>query len=191
MTEPVDRNTALAICFGNLKGSKTKDLLLTAKALKYLKELPEFGSNRRVCEQVGVSAEIVRQFICLLDLPPAVQQYMDNKQLGLEHGRRLWQLNRLRPSIVEDAASAMISMTAMEARDLVEYLKRNSTASIQEALEVLEAAKPVITEEHLVCALLNKREYEALSALALKRGLSVNDLVSSIARHWLEENHAK
>ena len=32
-----------AVCFSNLKGSKDKDLLLTARALRYLKGLSEFG----------------------------------------------------------------------------------------------------------------------------------------------------
>ncbi len=189
MSQPLDRNTALAICFGNLKGSKTKDLLRTAKALKYLKGLPEYGSNQRVGQQVGVSGEIVRQFTALLDLPSSVQQYIHTKELGLEHGRRLWQLNRVRPSIVEDAAVAMASMTAMESRDLTDYLKRNPSSSVREALDALEAAKPVTTEEHLVCALVSKSEYEALNVRAQKMRRSVNDLVTSITRLWLEENN--
>ena len=88
MSESFDRNTALAVCFSNLKGSKNKDLLLTARALEYLKELPEFGSNQRVAEQVGVSGEIVRQFISLLDLPDSVQKFFQDRELGLEQGTK-------------------------------------------------------------------------------------------------------
>ena len=189
MNKSFDRNTALAICFSNLKGSKNKDLLLTARALEYLKELPEFRSNQRVGEQLGVSGEIVRQFISLLDLPSTIHQHLQDKKLGLEHGRRLWQLNRARPSIVEDAASAMASMTAMDARDLVEYLIKNPSASVPEALDTLEEAKPVITEEHLVCALLSRPEFEALVVHAREKNSSEHDLVSSIVRQWLKERN--
>ena len=189
MNATLDKNRALAICFSNLKGSKTKNLLSTAKALKHLKSLPEFGSNERVGEQVGVSGEIVRQFIALLDLPASIHHYLDKNELGLEHGRRLWQLNRSRPTITEDAALAMTSMTAMESRDLVDYLKRNPSSSIQEALDALEEAKPVVTEEHLICALVSKSEYEALATNARRNRSSVNDLVTSITRQWLEENN--
>ena len=40
-----DKNEALAICFRNLKGAKNKDLLLTARALKYLRGLPAFPNK--------------------------------------------------------------------------------------------------------------------------------------------------
>ena len=188
MTPQFDRNTALAACFGNLKGSKVKDLLLTAHALKYLKGLPEFGSDKRIGEQVGVSGEMVREFISLLDLPPAVHARINQKKLGLEHGRRLRELLRFRPAEVEDAADAMASMTAMAARDLVEYLKRDPTASVEEAVQALEAAKPVVTQEHLICALVSESEYQTLTAYTQKRGITVNDLVTDITRQWLAGN---
>lgn len=188
MTPQFDRNTALAVCFANLKGSKDKDLLLTAEALNFLKELPEFGSNKRVGEQVGVSGEMVREFISLLDLPPAVRARIGQKELGLEHGRRLKELHRFRPSAVEDAADAMASMTAMSARDLVEYLKRDPSASVEEVVQALEAAKPVITQEHLICALVSESEYQTLTAHTQKHGITVNDLVTNITRQWLAEN---
>lgn len=185
MTSQFDRNGALAVCFSNLKGSKDKDLLTTARALQYLKGLPEFGSNKRVAEQVGVSGEIVRQFISLLDLPPAVHDLIDQKKLGLEQGRRLWELHRSRPSIVEAAAEAMASMTAMAARDLAEYLKRDSAASVDDAVQALYDTKPQITRGHLVCALTNEDEFQALKARAKSLGISVNDLVTRITRQWL------
>ena len=86
MTQSLDRAEALTICFRNLKGLKVKDLLLTAQALQYLKRQPEFGSNQRVGEAVGVSSEIVRQFIGLLDLPAYVQSYLARGRLGLGAG---------------------------------------------------------------------------------------------------------
>ena len=191
MIPQFDRNTALTVCFSNLKGSKDKDLLLTARALKYLKALPEFRSNKRVGEQVGVSGEIVRQFISLLDLPPAVRARIDQRKLGLEHGRRLWELHRIRPSIVEDAADVMTSMTAMAARDLVDYLKRAPSASVEEAVQALEDAKPEVTQQHLICALANDSEFQALTTHALSRGVTVTDLVTEITQEWLAKHDDK
>ena len=187
MTLALEKREALAICFRNLKGTKAKDLLLTARALKYLKGFPEFQANERLGEEVGVSGEIVRQFISLLDLPPSVQTYLEQRRLGLEQGRRLWQLHQARPSVVEAAARAMASMTAMESRDLVEYLIRMPSASVQETLLVLKEAKRNISHEYHVEAVLDENAYEALVAQARKRGASVNDLVSGIVNNWLEE----
>ena len=185
MTAEFDHQSALAVCFGNLKGSKDKDLLLTARALKYLKSLPEFGSNRKVGQQVGVSGEVVRQFISLLDLPPAVHNLIDQKKIGLEQGRRLWELHRNRPLIVEDAAVAMASLTAMQARDLAEYLKRDPVASVDGVVQALADAKPLITEGHLICAFANENEFQSLASHAQSRGIAVNDLVTEITRQWL------
>ena len=188
LTLDFDKNEALATCFRNLKGSKSKDLLLTAEALRYLKSLPEFRSNKQVGETVGVSGEIVRQFIALLDLPTSVKTYFENRTLGLEHGRRLWQLQQTRPSVVDEVAEAMASMTAMEARDLVEYLIRTPTASVQEGLQALEAAKPETTHEYHVVAILDERAYDSLEARARKQKVRVNELVSTIVNAWLEED---
>ena len=188
MTLTLDKNEALAICFRNLKGAKAKDLLLTAQALKYLRGLPKFRSNKRLGEEVGVSGEIVRQFIALLDLPPSVQSYLEQGALGLEQGRRLWQLNRTRPFVVEDAARAVRSMTAMETRDVVEYLIRTPTASVQDGLKALEAAKPNISHEYHIDAILDERAYRSLAAQAREQRVRVNDLVSTIINCWLEKD---
>ena len=188
MTLTLDKNEALAICFRNLKGSKSKDLLKTAQALSYLKGLPEFSSNKHVGDLVGVSGETVRQFIALLDLPSPVQAHFEKRTLGLEHGRRLWQLQRTRPSIVEETAEAMVSMTAMEARDLVEYLIRTPAASVQDGLQALEAAKPSISHEYHVVAVLDESAYDSLESRARKQRVPVNELVSTIVNSWLAED---
>ena len=188
MNQTLDKGQALAICFRNLKGSKTKDLLLTARALQYLKRLPEFGSNPRVAEAVGVSGEIVRQFIGLLDLPECIQSYLERGELGLEHGRRLLQLGKARPEVVVDAAKAMTSMTAMQARDLAEHLLRNPGSSVEESVDALESAKQIITREFHVDTVLDERGYLALTNHARKRNVRANQLASTIIKDWLENN---
>ena len=189
MTMALDKNEALAICFRNLKGTKTKDLLGTARALRYLRGLPEFPSNKHLGQQVGVSGEIVRQFIALLDLPPSVLSRIANGTLGLEQGRRLWQLRQTRSSIVEDVAEAITPMTAMETRDLVEYLTRTPTASVQDGMEALEAAKSTVLHEYHIDAVLDERAYESLRARARQERIRVNDLVSRIVTQWLGRTH--
>ena len=179
----------MAICFRNLKGSKSKDLLSTARALKYLRSLPKFRSNKSLGEKVGVSREIVRQFIALLDLPLFVQAYLAQGTLGLEQGRRLWQLSRARPSAVEEAAQVMESMTAMETRDLTEYLIRTPTASVQDGLKALEAAKTNVSHEYHIDAILDEGSYRSLVAHAREQRVRINDLVSMIINQWLATDH--
>ena len=187
MTTSFDRTEAFATCFRNLKGPKTKELLLTGRALRYLRTLPEFPSNKRLGESLGVSGEIVRQFIALLDLPETVQSYFEHGTLGLEQGRRLWQLSRNRPALVEDAAKVMTSMTAMETRDLVEFLLRVPLSSVREAQKTLEDARPTISHEYHIDAVLNENSYQLLRQQAKVQGLEVNDLVSTIIVQWLAQ----
>lgn len=188
MIQSLDKAEALTICFLNLKGSKSKDLLLTARALQYLKGLPEFGSNQRVGEAVGVSREIVGEFIGLLELPSAVQSLLEQGLLGLEQGRRLRQLHQARPDVVASAAHAMTSMTAMAGRDLVEYLRRQPTASVDDGLAALDAAKQIVQSEYHIDTVLNKSAYRELSTHARRQGIRVTELASTIVNRWLEEN---
>ena len=188
MTQQLDKARALAICFSNLKGSKSKDLLLTARALEHLKELPEFGTNQRVGEAVGVSGETVRQFVGLLELPCTVQSYFEQGMLGLEQGRRLLQIERARPEIVEYAARAMVSITAMEARDLAEHLTRNPMSSVEASVEALEAARKIITKEFHIDTVLDEQAYLSLRAQARKRNVQITDLACTIVNEWLEQH---
>ncbi len=188
MTRTLDRTEALSICFRNLKGSKVKDLLGTANALQFLKQQQDLGSNQRVGEAVGVSGEIVRQFIGLLDLPAFVQSSLAQGKLGLEHGRRLGQLNKNRPETVFSAAQIMTTMTAMQARDLTEYLIREPTATVEDGIEALQAAKQVVKKEYHIDTVLSESTYQMLVMEARQRKVHVTDLVSNIVREWLNEN---
>ena len=186
MSDKLDKGAALVICFQNLKGAKSKDLLNTARALRYLKTLPEFGSNQSVGEAVGVSGEIVREFLGLLDLPSCVQDYLAKEALGLEHGRRLGQLGKSRPDVVERAAAAMTAMTAMEGRDLAEYLLRNPTASVAESIEALEVAKQVVEKEFRISTVLDEEQYQLLSSHARKLQMRTPELATAIIIEWLD-----
>ena len=188
MSQLLDRGEALAICFRNLKGSKAKDLLHTAEALQYLKGLPEFGSNQRVGEAVGVSGEIVRQFIGLLDLPKSVQTYLAQGNLGLDQGRRLGQLYRLRPDTVESAAEMMTRMTAMNARDLTDYLIRDPKASVDDAIEALRAARQVVNKEYHVDTVLDEAAYRMLASHARRSNMQITDFVTTLVNRWLQEH---
>ena len=188
MSTELDKGEALIICFQNLKGAKSKDLLNTARALEYLKALPEFGSNQSVGEAVGVSGEMVRQFLGLLELPSDVQDYLAKGTLGLEHGRRLGQLGKSRPELVEQVAEIMTDMTAMEGRDLTEYLRRNPTASVEESIEALQAAKQIVKKEFRISTVLDEEQYRLLSSHARRLQMRTPELATAIVTEWLEAN---
>ena len=177
---------ALAIGFANLKGTRTKDLLVTAEALKTLKGLPRYGSNAKVGQALGVSGEIVREFLTLLDLPVQVQQMFQDRRLSLEQGRRLWQLQRTRPDLVPQVADAMTGISVKDGRNLVDYILRHPELSVKEATRRVLDSKTVIEPEYHVIAILSEVQYRRLATAARRQKIAVDGLVTSIVEQWLD-----
>ncbi len=186
----MSRNEDLAKAFANLKGAKRKDLIGTAEALSRLKE--HYRTNAALGRAVGVSGEIVREFLVLLNFPPEVQVLFRQNTLGLEHGRRLWQLTRRRPEIPQDVANAMKGMTAHDARELVVYLLRHPEIEVETAKQHVLEAKTKIRREYHVIALLDESQFGKLEHQAKRRRISTDRLVTSIVEDWLTKgDHAE
>lgn len=181
----MSRTEDLAICFANLKGSKDKDLLATAEALRRLKREPEFSSNAKLGRAVGVSGEIVREFLSLLTLPVEIQKLLHDRVLGLEHGRRLAQIGRRRPELLQQVTEAMMGMNAIDSRDFVTYLLKHDDLSVDAAKAAILAEKPRKLREFHVLAELSEDDYVKLSRVAQSHGVSVNHLVTRTIRDWL------
>lgn len=186
----VNRNEDLAICFANLKGQRAKDLLGTAKALSRLKTLPEYKTNSRLGRTLGVSGEIVRQFLSLLALPTEVQDFLRDGKLGLEHGRRLAQLqSKTRDSqLTVRVATEMVGMSAHDGRAMVEHLLGHPGMSAEEARQAIAQSKPIEKHTYAIVASLDANLFNELRGRAATRKVSVNDLVKSIVERWLGEN---
>jgi hypothetical protein len=184
------REEAMAVCFANLKGTRHKDLLKTARALQYLKSLPEYGSNEKVGRAVGVSGEMVREFLVLLRLPEQVQRLLEQRQLTLEQGRRLWQLGRQRPELLQAAADAMTDLSAIEGRHLVDYLLQHPELSVAEAKQRILESKTITEREFHVIAILDEPGYRELQRQSKQRKLAISELVTEIVRNWLQVSGA-
>ncbi len=176
-----------AVVFANVKGPKKKDYLATAEAFAFVKRQPGYGSNARVASRYPVSPEIVREFVGLLNLPKSAQALIATGQLKLEHGRRLHQLKQSHTdAVVEEAASAMVGMSAHDARDMAVHLRNYPDLSVGEAKTQVLASKAQSTREFHVIALLDEPEYGRLRREAGRRDVSVDVLVTSVIRDWLE-----
>lgn len=183
------RDEAMAICFANLKGPRDKDLLGTARALQYLKSLPEFGSNEKVGKAVGVSGEIVREFLVLLRLPDQVQRLLEQRQLSLEQGRRLWQLGRRRPELLQGAAEAMTDLSVIDARHLVDHLLRHPELTVLEAKQAILGSKTLMEREYHVVALLPEAQYRLLETQSRRQQKATDELVTAIVQDWLNASN--
>jgi hypothetical protein len=183
----VDKEEALAICFANLKGSKDKDLLGTARALQYLRGLHEYSSNEKLGKAVGASGETVREFLTLLKLPKKIQSLFEQRELrSLEQGRRLWQLARNRPELLQETAHAISNITAWDGRHVIDYILRNPQVSAIEAKRAVMESKTIVEHEFHVVAIISEEDYRLLADEARKRRVPVDILVTSIVQEWLK-----
>jgi len=176
----------LAVCFANLKGPKEKDYLATARALQRLKSYPQYNSDRKLGQALGVSREIAREFLTILKLPDEIQALFGPQGLKLEHGRRLWQLARRRPELQHEVARAMAGLSAHDARYLVEHVLNHPEMSVAEAKRQILESKTEIKREYHVIAMLSEEHYKALAKAAHLRRQPVDGLVTAIVKSWLE-----
>lgn len=181
----MDREEALAVAFANLKGEREKDVIAAARALAYLKQQPGFGTNARVGEATGVSGEVIREFLSLLRLPESMQSVISARKLSLEHGRRLAQLARHRPDLLDDAVDAISPLTAHDARHLIDFILNHPELTVEQASKRLLESKTIVRHEYHVVAILDEEHYKAVAREAAKRSTPVNSLVSYIVRAWL------
>ena len=76
----LDEETALSILFANTKRKKrTTDLLTIAKNCDYLVKL--YGSQKAVSEKVGLSSEMIREFLVVLKLPKQIQDLVSERKI--------------------------------------------------------------------------------------------------------------
>ena len=182
----MDEDEALAVAIANLKGSKAKALIPTARALRSLRD--RYPSNAAVGKRVGVSREIVREFLSLLELPEAIQQLLTEKRLSLEHGKKFAQLNRRRPDLVPIVAHASTDLHAHEVRELVEVVLRDPDVPVNESLARLDASRSVHTREYHVVAILAEEEFRGLERAARRFNLAPHELTTKIVREGLAEH---
>lgn len=186
----MDHDQAVAISLANLRSRRAKDVVKTAQALGYLRSLPEYPNNKSVGAVVGVSGEMVREFLSILDLPSDILALIHTEGMTLEHGRRLSQLARRRPEILHEVARTIARLSAIEARQLTEYLLRHPEVSVEAARSrILEARRVTVKEFHVI-AVLDEQEYKALRRLASKQSVSTSELVTDLLRQSLRKEGA-
>ena len=174
-----------AICFANLKGTKEKELLKTAEALRFKKEVAGLRSNRRVGEYFGVSGEIVREFLSLLSLPDQVKRLIDDGEIGLDTGARLARVHKENPSALGDLAVVVSNLPALDARDVIEYALKNPEVQPSEAKQRVMDAKTVVEDEYHVLVIFTKEEFDRVEVEAKRRGVAPGRLVTLATNAWL------
>lgn len=171
---------ALAIVFGNTRRKKRKENLVTiAKACEYLVKL--YGSQKAVAEKVGLSAEMIRQFLSILKLPPEVQDLISKRKIdSVDAARQLVALEDAKKQIA--VARKITNILSKDARDIHRIVKGETVPAKKVRQIVLEVKKKGL---NIFMLDFDDETYKKIAREAKAAGKQAAELVREVVINWL------
>lgn len=175
---------ALAIVFANTKRKKrTEDIVTIAKAIEHLVRM--YGSREEAAKIVGLSTEMLRQFLTVLKLSPEVQHMIAERKIDkVEIVRKLATIKD--PAKQIEAAKAFVDFTSEDVRD-IRRLSKITGIPLKEAERLILESKP--KGFHIFMIDFDQEVYTAINDAAKKKGMRSPELVREIVVGWLKKNH--
>jgi gas vesicle protein len=172
---------ALALVFANTKGKKKRNtnILSIATALNELKEV--YGSSNKVAEKVGLSGQMVREFLSVLDLPQNIKNLIEQRKIdSVDKIKRIKSLISSGKDIMNESVLIEVERISTEDFRDVERLVKHGNVGVKEALKVVSNGKR--KNEHLLILTISEKEFSILKKLAEERGLSEADYALEMLR---------
>lgn len=181
----LDEKTALSILFANTKRKKRSDNLLTiAKACKYLIDLDKYGSQQAVAKTVGLSSEMIRQFLNVLKLPQEIQELIAERKIdSVDVVKEIASVKDPLKQIA--AAHAFLNSLTKDVRDIKRLIK-DVNSNVEEAKRTVLNAKP--RGLHIFVMDFDDEMYHAILAHSKQRKIKPVELVRQIVKDWLEQS---
>lgn len=178
--------TALATAFSNTKCKKRPDnIVKVAEAMKYLEGL--YGSQKAVARKLDLSAEMIRQFLTVLELPRSVKTLFTSRQIdSVDVAKELASLGDKMKQ--ESAAKAIANSQSKDVRDIKRLIKTGEYNAKDAKRTVLEA-KPKGLNIFLLD--LDDDTLKKLEKEARTRKIKPADLVRDIVVKWLKTKRAR
>lgn len=179
----LNEETALAILFTNTKRKKRKDDLITiAKACEYLVNLNKYGSQQAVAKIVGLSSEMIRQFLSVLRLPKEVQELVSERKIdSVDVVTKIAAINN--PKKQTAVAYVFVNSLTKDVRD-IKRLVKSENLTIEEAKKTVQEAKP--KEMHIFVMDIDDETYRAIMTYAKNLKIKPAELVQEIVMDWLQ-----
>jgi hypothetical protein len=180
----LDENSALAILFANIRRKKRNaDLITIAKACKYLVKL--YGSRQAVAKKVGLSTEMIREFLITLKLPKEIQKLVSARRIdNIDTVREISAIKV--PSKQITAAKVFVNSLSKDARD-VKRLIKEANAPVKDAKKTILEAKP--KGWHIFVMDFDEETYRAILERAKVMKTKPAELVKEIVANWLKQRN--
>lgn len=179
----LDEDTALAIVFANTKRKKRIDDLLTiAKACEYLVKLNKYGSQQAVAKRVGLSAEMIRQFLTVLKLSKEIQELVSKRKIDSVDMVKEIAVIKDQPKQIA-VAHAFMNSLSKDARDIKRLVKDVNLPSGDAKKTVLDAKPKGL---HLFVMDFDDEMYQAILTNTKTLNVKPAELVREIIKNWLK-----
>lgn len=178
----LDEETALSILFANTKRKKRIDnLLVIANACKYLVKL--YGSQKSVAKKIGISSEMIRQFLTPLKLPKKIQKLVSERKIdSIDIVKEITSIKE--PFKQTVAAEAIINSLSKDVRD-IKRLVKNSDVSIKGAKNIVLEAKPKGLNIFIMD--FDNETFQAIKKQSKDLKTKPVELVRKIVKDWLKK----
>lgn len=188
MGERINEDKLLAILYSNFsgKGKQINDWIYVAEKLEELKDF--YKSEKKVAENLGISYEMVRSTLKLLDLPEEIRQLVKEDKLSQDLGWRLLGIKNKKNQII--VARAIMGLSAHDARDMIRYARNNPEKSIKKQIKRLEKSKKQIQKLNLVIVTLEEDNYKILKEISKRNNMDPQKMISKIVNNWIKKHGA-
>ena len=182
MEEP-DKET-VARLFVDLKSrspTKSEDWISIAKKVKEVVEWRK--SVGTVAQEYGVSPELIRSIITILDLPREVQEMVRHGRLGQDTASKLSPLGDKRKQA--EVARIIEGLPQWQQRQVIGYAKRFPNEDLAKFVKRL-TVQPKHERIHVAAVLLSEEEFLRLDKARKKKGISLEGLLTEVVRNWMK-----
>lgn len=177
----------IATLYANFNGKRKKinDWIYIAEKVQQLSKF--YGSYQELANKLGVSNELIRETLKLLELPEEVKQLVKEDKLKHEVAWRITGVKSKQDQI--KIAKAVIGLDTHQARTLVRLFRNNPSIDLTASSERFKKSKQTIEKINLAIIPIKHSDYYDLKIEASKHGLNTEKYISEvIIPSWLKKN---
>ncbi|MGI0073783.1 MAG: hypothetical protein ACREA3_08225 [Nitrosotalea sp.] len=182
------QNALLGSLYLNLRGDKKKK----EDWISIAKKCAEFASNKshkEVAEKLGVSTEIIRAVLSLLELPIEVQQLIKEGKILFDAAQRIntidrkvRDVNRRKKRQIE-VAKTIAGLPSHEQREIIQYAKKYPNVSLSNFKKRVTTS--LITKKlHVAVIPLDDELFGILKRKSMQQKISLEKMILSIIDEW-------
>jgi len=173
----------LASLYVNLKGSKTKKEDWISIATKLNKIAKTSKSRKIVAEELGVSPELIRSILSLLDLPKEAKQLVREGKILFDAAQRL---NTIKKENRVNVSREIVGLKSHQQREIIQYAKKYPNSSLSNYKKRV-IVTPKTEKIQIAVIPLKEKTFQVLQKECKRRKISLEKILLHIIEGWIEK----